>query len=111
MSPRRPTRPRIFSRVEALEDRTTPAAVTVTNLTDDVNGNVSDIPSLVAEPGADGISLREAILAAEGDAAADVITFDPSLDKGTITLRQFNPGPVGDTAFEITTDVTIQGRG
>ena len=36
----------------------------VTNATDTVNGNVSSIASLLATPGGDGISLREAILAA-----------------------------------------------
>ena len=39
-------------------------ALVVTNLTDTINGNTSSIANLVASDGGDGISLREAILAA-----------------------------------------------
>ena len=60
---------------EHLEDRRLLATVTVGNLNDVVNGTTSSIAALIAAPGGDGISLREAILAANSDAAADVIDF------------------------------------
>ncbi len=51
--------------VEPLEDRRLLAVVTVTNTSDEADGDLTDIPSLIANPGTDGsISLREAILAA-----------------------------------------------
>src|SRR5437762_2007917 len=50
--------------LEALEDRWVPSAVTVGNLTDAVNGDTSSIAALINNPGADGISLREAVAAA-----------------------------------------------
>jgi hypothetical protein len=51
------------------------ANVTVSNMNDVVNGNTASIAALVASDGGDGISLREAILAANADSAADVINF------------------------------------
>ena len=61
---------------ELLEDRHLLAGVTVSNNNDVVNGNVTSIANLFAKPGADGISLREAIQAANTDATADDITFN-----------------------------------
>ena len=49
---------------EALEDRRLLAMVTVGNSLDLVNGDTSSIANLIASPGVDGISLREAISAA-----------------------------------------------
>ncbi len=72
---------------ELLEDRCLLAAVTVSNSNDVVNGNVTSIANLIATPGADGISLREAIQAANTDATADDITFSPALGGGTILLN------------------------
>src|SRR4051812_34508646 len=69
--------------LEALEDRWLPSTVTVGNLTDDVNGTTTSIAALLADPGDDGISLREAVAAANNDAGADTIDFAVS---GTITL-------------------------
>src|SRR5262245_50610893 len=71
-------------RVELLEDRRLLANVTITNLNDVLNGNTTSIAALIASPGADGISLREGVLAANADAAADTISFG-SLT-GTIQL-------------------------
>src|SRR5438477_101963 len=69
--------------LEVLEDRWLPSAVTVGNLTDDVNGDTSSIAALINNAGADGISLREAVAAANNTAGADTIDFAVS---GTITL-------------------------
>ena len=62
--------------LERLEDRTTPATITVTT--------ISDAPSH------SGISLRDAIATANNDAktTSDTINYDPSLNGKTITLGQ-----------------------
>ena len=90
-----PSLPRRKLKLEYLEDRTTPATFTVTTPDDIVNG-------------ADGLlSLREAIAAAEADAVADVIDFDPALAQGTLDIFDFDTGlddgEVGPTGFIITT--------
>src|SRR5262245_8206480 len=87
-SPDQPTRRKPTTRfvLEPLEDRTVPAAVTVTNLSDVVNApDMSSLTTLMANSGGDGISLREAITAANNTAAADDITFQAGLN-GTLTL-------------------------
>jgi len=60
--------------------------VVVSNNLDVVNGDTSSIADLIADDGGDGISLREAILAANNTAGADTITFDASLSGQAITL-------------------------
>jgi hypothetical protein len=92
-------------RVEPLEDRRLLASVAVSNLNDVVNGNVASIEALISSDGDDGISLREAILAANADSAADTIDFG-SLS-GTIQLT--NIGHVGQIA--ISNNLTINGPG
>src|SRR4030095_4968123 len=76
-------------RCEALERRLLLATVTVSNTTDVVNGNVTSIANLIASNGGDGISLREAIMAANGTAnvgGPDVINFQiPGTGIHTIT--------------------------
>ena len=73
-------------RLEALEDRRLLAGVVVGNNLDVVNGDTTTIALLIANDGGDGISLREAMLAANATAGADVITFAPALSGQTITL-------------------------
>lgn len=51
--------------------------VTVTAGTDDVNGDTASIAALIASPGTDGISLREAILATQVTPGHDEIRFSP----------------------------------
>jgi hypothetical protein len=60
----------------------------VTNLTDVVNGTTTSITALLANPGADGVSLREALAAANNTAGADAIIFSAGLFAAprTITL-------------------------
>ena len=91
-------------RLEPLEDRRLLATVTVGSLSDVVDGDVSSIAALVSTPGADGISLREAMLAANADAAADTVGFAVT---GVIQLT--NVGHAGEIA--ITNSVTIEGPG
>src|SRR5262245_6274161 len=106
-APRRPVPPRPRRRyrpaLEPLEDRTVPAPVTVGNLNDFVNGNTTNIANLVANPGPDGISLREAMTAANKTAGSDTITFQAGLS-GTITL-------INGELPTISSPVTITGPG
>ena len=60
---------------EPLEDRRMLAVVTVGNDLDLANGVTSSIASLIADDGGDGISLREALAAANANAGTDTITF------------------------------------
>lgn len=95
------TRPRRLH-LETLEDRRVLAAVVVDTNTDIVDGDTTSIANLIATPGPDGfISLREAITAANTDAAADIITFDNSLDGDQILLT------VAQGHLSISNDLTI----
>jgi hypothetical protein len=62
--------------LERLEHRSVPAVITVTNRTDADNGNTASIANLIANDGGDGISLREAIEAANATPGIDEIQFD-----------------------------------
>src|SRR5262245_6373685 len=103
---RKPTH-RIRLAVEALEARMVPSAVTVSNLTDDVNADTSSLTALSINPGADGISLREAVMAANNTAGADTIDFDPTLF-GTHQTMTLTNGQVPLTDAATT---TISGPG
>lgn len=58
----------------------------VTNISDLVNGDTRSSSALIANPGPDGISLREAIEAANSGGGAVRITFDLSLAGKTISI-------------------------
>lgn len=68
----------------------------VTTIDDIVNGDVSSPQALLADPGPDGISLREAILAADNAGGHQTITFSPALAGETIspgrTYNVYQPG-------------------
>ena len=88
------------------------ATVTVTTTTDEVNGNTTSIANLIATPGGAGISLREAIIAANNTAGADTIT----LPAGTYTLTIANTGGVNEDGclrgdLDVTDSLTITGAG
>jgi predicted outer membrane repeat protein len=89
-------------RLESLEDRRVLAAdVTVSNLSDTIDGTTTSIAALIGSPGTDGtISLREAILAAYGTSGANSIDFNVT---GTITLT--------GGQLSIDDDLTIEGSG
>lgn len=59
-------------------------SLTVSNLGDDVNGDVKSPAALLASPGPDGISLREAVVAANAALGPHEITFAPELAGGVI---------------------------
>lgn len=65
----------------------TGSVLVVTNTTDVVNGNVSSPAALQANPGPDGISLREAVLATNNAVGPHTITFSPSLAGQTIAIN------------------------
>jgi len=78
------------------------ASVVVNTLADEDNGDTSSIASLIATPGGDGISLREAIIAANNNPGADTITFGLS---GAITFSITIPPPLSGAG------TTIDGAG
>jgi hypothetical protein len=86
-----------------------PDEVTVTTTTDEVNGDTDSIAALISTPGGDGISLREAIIAANNTPGMDEI----ALPSGTYTLTIEGSGEdlaaAGD--LDITDDLTITGAG
>jgi hypothetical protein len=82
--------------------------LTVTNSNDAVNGDTSSPAALKANPGTDGISLREAITAVDNLPADYTINFAPSLLGATIQLGSSLP-PL--TAPHLTIDGDIQGNG
>ena len=65
----------------------TPSAtdITVTTTSDATNGDVRTVAGLIANPGPDGISLREAIEATNQDPGSYTIRFAPALAGATIT--------------------------
>lgn len=71
---------------ELLEDRRVLASVVVTNVTDQVNGVTSSLAALFANDGGDGISLREAIQAANATPGEDRITFAEALSGQSVRL-------------------------
>ena len=89
-------------RIEPLEDRRLLAGVVVGNALDVVNGNTTTIANLIGDDGGDGISLREAIQAANATAGADGITFAAALSGALITL--------GGTELAISEALTIDAR-
>lgn len=90
--------------------------IIVTNANEEINGNTSNPAALIADPGPDGISLREAMLAAEGSSEFDIIRFTPSL-KGSVidnlyglpTIGQGNIMIDGNIDGDSTPDIIIDG--
>jgi len=70
-------------------------SLTVTTTADVVNGDVSSVANLVANPGPDGISLREAIEATNNDPGTYTIGFSSNLSGTTITLGSDLPALAG----------------
>jgi len=69
----------------------TGVTMVVTNTSEAVNGDTSSPEALILDPGPDGISLTEAIMASESTIAYDTIEFDPSLDGAVIALTNSLP--------------------
>jgi hypothetical protein len=93
----------------------TPTEIVVTASSDASNGDVSSVSGLAANPGEDGISLREAIEATNNDPGTYSVGFDETLVGATITLGSDLPpltgGGVtidGDVGGDGTLDVTLR---
>ncbi len=80
--------------------------ITVTNATVAVNGDTSSVKALVANPGPDGISIQEAIMATNNDRGTWVIQFAPALKGSTIVV---DPGGQGGLSPLTGGNVTING--
>ncbi len=80
--------------------------ITVTNATMAINGDTSSVGALMANPGPDGISLQEAVMATNHDPGTWVIQFAPALKGSTIVL---DSGPLGGLTFLTGGNVTING--
>ena len=82
----------------------TPATVTVTNSSDVINGDTTNITALNNDPGSDGISFREALIASNGTSGLKVISFHPVLFGATITFAAD-----GDVLLLSSGELTIDG--
>ena len=80
--------------------------ITVTNATVAVNGDTSSVTALIANPGPDGISLLEAIMATNSEPATWIIQFAPALKGSTIVV---DSAPGGTLAGLSGGNVTING--
>jgi hypothetical protein len=81
----------------------------VSTASDALNGDVSSPAALIAHPGSDGISLREAITAADHAHGPQTITFASSLAGKTITPTRYLPAFTHDgTALIGKTDASGQ---
>lgn len=90
--------------------------LTVTNASEEINGDTTNPDALIANPGPDGISLREAISAAEASEEQDTIRFDPALNGAVIdvlvglpTIGRGNLTIDGDIDNNGTPDITLEG--
>ncbi len=94
--------------------------VLVSTLADEVNGDISNVHALVASPGGNGISLREAILATNNTSGPHTIQFDESLRGGSIKIGSTGLGYLprirdgnllvdGDANRDGVPDVTLDG--
>ena len=88
--------------------------ITVTSLSDELNGDASTVAGLMARPGPDGLSLREAIEATNQDPGLYTVEFAADLAGLTISaapLPQLLSGGViinGDIDGDSKPDITIQ---
>lgn len=85
------------------------SALRVTNTSDAVNGNASSPDALINAPGPDGISLREAMLAANAAVEPLSISFDPSLKGATIFVTDGLP-PLTRGGLKISGDIDNDGN-
>lgn len=85
------------------------ATINVTQTSDVVNGNTSSVSALIADDGGDGISLREAIIAANANHSADVIQLAAGIYRLTANGSGEDFSQTGD--LDIRHDLTIYGAG
>ena len=86
--------------------------ITVTTISDLVNGDVMTVAGLIANTGPDGISLREAIEATENDPGSYTIRFAPALAGKTIALAPSDvAAPLMLTGGGVTIEGDVDGNG
>jgi len=86
--------------------------ITVTNATMAINGETSSVAALVANPGPDGISLQEAVMATNSDPGTWNIQFAPALKGSTIVVDSgFAKGLTFLTGGNVTINGDIDGGG
>jgi len=83
--------------------------IIVTNNSDASNGDTSTAAALMANPGEDGISLREAMEVTNNDPGSYSVVFDPSLAGTTIGITEF--GLPGLSGGGVSIDGDIDGNG
>ncbi|GEM_PF-1950116 len=90
----------------------------VSNAGEELNGDLSSPAALIANPGPDGISLREAMIASEASAEFDIIRFAPALSgaqvstlAGVPALEHGNLLIDGDIDADGSPDITLDGTG
>jgi hypothetical protein len=83
--------------------------IAVTSSQDVANGDTSSVSALMANPGPDGISLREAIVATNNSPGTYVIDFAPSLGGATIWLLSQLP-PLSGGGVTINGDINGDGK-
>lgn len=84
--------------------------VLVTTVSDRLNGDISTVASLIANPGSDGISLPEAIAATNNDPGFYTIDFAPTLVGATISLDDDLPPLTGGNVAIEGGGVTLRSR-
>jgi hypothetical protein len=100
---------------------TASADVTVTTTSDAINGDVTSIATLKANPGPDGVSLREAISASNETTGMKVVRFDPTMHDAIVMVGASTGQPlpiltgggtwiIGDIDGDGTPDVTLDGH-
>lgn len=100
-----PPLPEVPSGSEPVEGR----LITVTSTSEVTDGDVSTVDALEANPGPDGISLREAIEATNNDPGTYTVQFDSSLAEATVELTNDLPVLRGGGVF-IDGDIDGDGR-
>ena len=86
--------------------------IMATNATVVVNGDTSSVKALVANPGPDGISIQEAIMATNNDPGTWVIQFAPALKGSTIVVDTPPSGGLSPlTGGNVTINGDIDGDG
>jgi len=87
--------------------------INVTTNSDAINGDTSSVKALLANPGPDGVSLREALVAINKNPGTYTIEFAPSLKGATINVGSADPSvpPFSLISGNVTIDGDIDSDG